>query len=86
MRHTPLELELMYVLPDILDVRIMALLCQNVGVARVATTCRVTQGLVRHRALRSLGKLEPLGSMSEHLDAFRKIRQNLQSALEEGPV
>ena len=72
-----IESDMKAVLTNSLDVQIMVLMYQTTCQSSVARALGVSQGLVRHRFIRSIRKLEPMESMAEYVDTFRKISQNL---------
>lgn len=72
-----IERDMRGVLSNPLDVQIMVLMYQTTCQSSVARALGVSQGLVRHRFIRSIRKLEPLPVMAEYVDTFRKISQNL---------
>lgn len=72
-----IEKDMKAVLTNSLDVQIMVLMYQTTCQSSVARALGVSQGLVRHRFIRSIRKLEPMESMAEYVDTFRKISQNL---------
>lgn len=72
-----IERDMRGVLSNPLDVQIMMLMYQTTCQSSVARALCVSQGLVRHRFIRSIKKLEPLPSMFEYVDTFRQISQNL---------
>jgi len=76
-RVEQIERDMQSVLPNPLDVQIMVLMYQTTCQSSVARALGVTQGLVRHRFIRSIKKLEPMGQMVEYVETFRKISQNL---------
>jgi len=72
-----IERDMRGVLSNPLDVQIMILMYQTTCQSSVARALCVSQGLVRHRFIRSIKKLEPLPTMQDYVDTFRKISQNL---------
>jgi len=76
-RAEQIERDMQSVLPNPLDVQIMVLMYQTTCQSSVARALGVSQGLVRHRFIRSIKKLEPMVPMVEYVETFRKISQNL---------
>lgn len=72
-----IERDMSGVLSNSLDVQIMVLMYQTTCQSSVARALGVSQGLVRHRFIRSLRKLRPLPTMMEYVDTFEQISQNL---------
>jgi len=71
-----------------LDVQIMVLMYQTTCQSSVARALGVSQGLVRHRFIRSIKKLEPLDAMVGYVQTFKKISQNLNilREIQRGPI
>jgi hypothetical protein len=55
----------------------MVLMYRTTCQSSVARQLGVSQGLVRHRFIRSIRKLTPLPSMQEYVGAFERIAANL---------
>jgi DNA-directed RNA polymerase specialized sigma subunit len=72
-----LENDLTGVLPDGLDVQIMSLMYQTTCQSEVAKRLGVSQGLVRHRFIRSAKKIRPIKKLKAYSDIFDVIAQNL---------
>ena len=66
-------------LTDPLDVQIMVHMCQGKSTPDVSRMFNVSQGLVRHRTLRSLTKLH---SLSGYAETFERVKQRLQADLD----
>jgi len=64
-------------LSDPLDVQIMILMHETTCQSEVAKRLGVSQGLVRHRFIRSIEKMEDLGGMDKYTAMFRMISENL---------
>jgi hypothetical protein len=64
-------------LSDPLDVQIMVLMLKTTCQSEVAKQLGVSQGLVRHRFLRSIGKLEKSNRFGPYVFLFRFILDNL---------
>lgn len=65
------------VLPDSMDREIMLLMLETTCQSEVAKRLGVTQGLVRHRFIRALNKLEAAGGCDDCVVLFRTIHNNL---------
>jgi predicted DNA-binding protein (UPF0251 family) len=72
-----IEQDMKGVLSNPLDIQIMVLMYQTTCQSSVARALGVSQGLVRHRFIRSTKKLEPLPSMREYVRTFEQISKNL---------
>lgn len=64
------------VLPDELDIKIMILMYQTSCQSEVAKRLGVSQGLVRHRFLRSISRMEKAG-LEFYYEIFVRVSQNL---------
>jgi DNA-directed RNA polymerase specialized sigma24 family protein len=64
-------------LSDPLDIRIMLLMYETTCQSEVAKRLGVSQGLVRHRFIRSIEKMEHTAGMDKYADMFRSISENL---------
>lgn len=64
-------------LTDPLDVRIMILMWETTCQSEVAKCLGVTQGLVRHRFLRSVNRMRSNPKMSQYVELFDYITKNL---------
>lgn len=64
-------------LSDPLDVEIMVLMFETTCQSEVAKRLGVSQGLVRHRFIRSIEKMDKKGGMEQFVDLFRKVQGNL---------
>jgi len=64
-------------LTDPLDVRIMILMWETTCQSEVAKRLGVTQGLVRHRFLRSINKMRGNPPLSQYVQLFDYITENL---------
>jgi len=64
-------------LADPLDVQIMVLMWETTCQSEVAKRLGVSQGLVRHRFLRSLGRMENNRRFSKYVKLFKYIAGNL---------
>lgn len=60
-----------------LDIQIMVLMYQTTCQSSVARALGVSQGLVRHRFIRSIKMLGDIEEMRKYSDTFHKISQNL---------
>lgn len=65
------------ILTDPLDVRIMVLMYETTCQSEVAKQLGVSQGLVRHRFIRSITRLEKISDMEKYVNIFRAIAVNL---------
>ena len=72
-----MEEDLEDVLPDSLDVQIMSLMYQTTCQSEVAKRLGVSQGLVRHRFIRSIKKLRAAKGMKVYVGVFDVISKNL---------
>jgi len=64
-------------LPDPLDVMIMLLMKETTCQSEVAKRLGVSQGLVRHRFIRSLGRMDRDGDYDDYVQLYRYIAGNL---------
>jgi len=64
-------------LADILDVEIMVLMFETTCQSEVAKRMGVSQGLVRHRFIRSIEKMKVMSGMEEYVRLFNIVSQNL---------
>lgn len=64
-------------LSDPLDIEIMVLMYETTCQSEVAKRLAVSQGLVRHRFIRSIEKMEKRGGLDKFVDLFRKVQENL---------
>jgi DNA-directed RNA polymerase specialized sigma subunit len=64
-------------LTDDLDVQIMSLMYQTTCQSEVAKRLGVSQGLVRHRFIRSIKRLREAEGLSVYVDVFDVISKNL---------
>jgi len=64
-------------LPDPQDVDIMVLMYQTTCQSEVAKQIGASQGLVRHRFIRSIDKMDKAGGMNKFVEVFRKVQDNL---------
>lgn len=64
-------------LSDPLDVKIMLLMYETTCQSEVAKRLDVSQGLVRHRFMRSIDRMEKAGGMDKYAHMFRMISENL---------
>ena len=65
------------VFKDPLDVEIMLFMYETTCQSEVAKRLNVSQGLVRHRFIRSINKLKTKPDLSELLNVFESISKNL---------
>jgi len=65
------------VLSDPLDIRIMVLMYKTTCQSEVAKELGVSQGLVRHRFIRSIEKLRKFDGMGVYVGIFESISSNL---------
>jgi len=72
-----LEAELTGFLSEPLDVRIMVLMLETTCQSEVASRLGVSQGLVRHRFLRTINKMKPLEHFSEYVKLFEFVAGHL---------
>lgn len=72
-----LEGDLAEFLTDPLDVRIMVLMWRTTCQSEVAKRLGVSQGLVRHRFIRSLKRMTGIPYLSRYVDLFTQIQNNL---------
>lgn len=72
-----LEDDLRYFLADPLDVEIMLLMKKTTCQSEVAKVLGVSQGLVRHRFIRSLGRMRGVDGFDEYVRLFDFIAANL---------
>jgi DNA-directed RNA polymerase specialized sigma24 family protein len=64
-------------LSDPLDVEIMILMYETTCQSEVAKRLGVSQGLVRHRFIRSIERMDEVDGMDKYADMFRMISENL---------
>ena len=64
-------------LSDPLDIQIMILMYETTCQSAVAKALGVSQGLVRHRFIRSIERMSILGEMDKYTNMFRLISENL---------
>lgn len=64
-------------LPDSLDVEIMVLMFETTCQSEVAKRMGVSQGLVRHRFIRSIDKMKNVSGMEKYVRLFNIVSQNL---------
>jgi len=64
-------------LSDPIDVRIMVLMWRTTCQSEVAKQLRVSQGLVRHRFLRSLNRMRSVAFLAKYVAIFDYIASNL---------
>jgi hypothetical protein len=69
--------ELIKYLKDSLDVDILVEMYKTTCQSEVAKILNVSQGLVRHRFIRSLKRLEKSPDASDYLKIFKAISNNL---------
>jgi DNA-directed RNA polymerase specialized sigma24 family protein len=69
--------ELKKALDDELDIEIMILMYRTTCQSEVAKRLEVSQGLVRHRFIRSIAKVKKLPSLKEYSTLFESISNNL---------
>jgi len=72
-----MEVDLAKVFLDDLDIEIMLLMYETTCQSAVASKLEVSQGLVRHRYLRSIDKLKELEGFEVYYQVFRAISENL---------
>lgn len=72
-----MEKDLTAFLSDPLDVRIMLLMWETTCQSEVAKQLGVSQGLVRHRFLRSLKKMSGNDKFSKYVELFQYVADNL---------
>lgn len=72
-----MESDLLKILPDPLDVKIVLLMCRTTCQSEVAKTLKVSQGLVRHRFIRSIGKMRRHTHLATYVVLLEEIAQNL---------
>jgi DNA-directed RNA polymerase specialized sigma24 family protein len=72
-----MERDLTGFLPDPLDVQIMILMWETTCQSEVAKRLGVSQGLVRHRFLRSLSKMRDQARLAQYTALFDYIAANL---------
>lgn len=65
------------VLSDPLDVKIVVQMCQTTCQSEVAQSLGVSQGLVRHRFIRSIGKMREHPEMQAYVALFEEVSNNL---------
>jgi len=75
--ETQMEADLSGFLSDPLDVRIMILMWKTTCQSEVAKILGVSQGLVRHRFLRSVSRMESSPKLGHYATLFRYISENL---------
>ena len=64
-------------LTDPIDIDVMCLMYETRCQSEVAKTLGVSQGFVRHRFIRTIDKMEKVGTMKGYTDLFRTISANL---------
>lgn len=64
-------------LSDPLDIQIMELMWETTCQSEVAKRLGVSQGLVRHRFIRSIDRMEQIPGMEKYAKVFRLISDNL---------
>jgi len=64
-------------LTDPLDIQIMILMHETTCQSEVAKRLGVTQGLVRHRFIRTIERMEDAGGLEKYAGMFRSISENL---------
>lgn len=64
-------------LSDPLDVQIMMFMYETTCQSEVAKRLGVSQGLVRHRFMRSIDRMEQTPGMGKYAEMYRKISENL---------
>jgi len=69
--------ELLPILPDPKDVDIVIMMCNTTCQSVVAKKLNVSQGLVRHRFIRSIGKMRRHPHLQEYVHLLEEIAQNL---------
>jgi len=69
--------DLLPILPDPKDVDIVVLMCSTTCQSEVAKSLKVSQGLVRHRFIRSIGKMRRHGHLKKYVSLLEEIAQNL---------
>jgi len=72
-----LSLVLRGFLSDEVDVQIMLMMHETTCQSEVAKRLGVSQGLVRHRFMRSMERMEQLETMDKYSEMFRLIAENL---------
>lgn len=72
-----LETDLKAFLPNDLDVKIMCLMYETTCQSETAKMLGVTQGLIRHRFLRSIKTLKKNEEASDYYELFYKLSKNL---------
>ena len=72
-----LERVLERVLEDPLDVKIMLLMFQTTCQSEAAKQLGVSQGLVRHRFIRAIGRLDRAGNCEKYVQLFQYVYKNL---------
>ena len=77
MEEGELETALNGFLSDDLDVRIMMHMYETTCQSEAAKRLGVSQGLVRHRFIRSIERMESMESMAKYAKTFRMISANL---------
>jgi len=77
LKQGELEVVLKRTLDDPLDVQIMLLMFETTCQSEVAKRLGVSQGLVRHRFLRSIKRLDEAGGCQKYADLFRYVYKNL---------
>ena len=65
------------ILSDSLDIQIVLLMCRTTCQSEVAKTLGVSQGLVRHRFIRSIGKMRKHRRLETYVELLEEIAQNL---------
>lgn len=64
-------------LTDPLDIQIMLLMYETTCQSEVAKRLGVSQGLVRHRFIRTIARMESLEELVKYADMFKAISENL---------
>ena len=72
-----LEQDLVGFLSDPLDVQIMVLMWKTTCQSEVAKRLGVSQGLVRHRFIRSLKRMQENPNLTQYVALFDRIQENL---------
>lgn len=74
-----IEMSMRGFLSDPLDIQIMLLMYDTMCQSKVASKLSVTQGLVRHRFLRSIKRMRDCPSMEKYYTLFFLISKNLNA-------
>ena len=72
-----MEKDLQGVITDHVDISIMLGMVRTTCQSDVARELGVTQGFVRHRFLRTIGRLERMSGMGTYVEIFRLVEGNL---------